>query len=179
MSTERIPDLDDGVVRLRPWTPSDAELRVEAGHDPEVLRFTSVPERPTTVEAEKWIAESRSSSTEGRTASFVLERARDGLAAGSMGLIAIDWTHRRAEVGYWLVHARGEGLARRALELLSRWSFDELGLARLELLTNLDNEPSQAVASRARFHFEGTLRSYGIGRDGRETVHLYSRLPED
>ena len=39
----------------------------------------------------------------------------DGFA-GAATLHALDWRHRRGEVGFWLVpHARGRGLARRAV----------------------------------------------------------------
>jgi RimJ/RimL family protein N-acetyltransferase len=83
-------------------------------------------------------------------------------------------------VGYWVLpEHRGRGLTGRALRLLSEWALGAVGLMRLELLTNLDNIGSQQVALRCGYHFEGTLRSYSIGRFGRETLHMYSRIAED
>ena len=43
---------------------------------------------------------------------------------------------RRGSIGYWLLpEARGKGLARRAVKLVSRWALRDLALARLALLT--------------------------------------------
>ncbi len=174
------PVLDDGAVRLRPWELHDVDVRIEAGHDSEILQYTSVPERPTLAEAKSWIRASHVALDEGQAAAFAVESVAAGSVAGSMGLIRVDWEQRRAEVGYWLLRAhRGAGLAGRSLELLSRWAFNALNMERLELVTNLDNLASQQVAKRGRYQFEGTLRSYSYGRYGRETLHLYSRLPAD
>ena len=44
---------------------------------------------------------------------------------GSISLMAPDWEHRRAEVGYWLAReARGHGHATRAVRLICQWGFD-------------------------------------------------------
>lgn len=62
-----------------------------------------------------------------------------------------------AEVGYWTAaHARGRGVAPRALEALTIWAFDAFaveGLERLELLHQVDNRASCRVAEKARYQF--------------------------
>ncbi len=174
------PRLADDVVRLRPWGVADVDLRLRAGSDLEILKFTSVPERPTSAEALQWIDSNTKDFARAATACFVVERIDTGAASGSMSLIRISWQELRAEVGYWLLpEHRGAGLTGRALELLSQWSFTDVGLQRLELLTNLDNLSSQRVARTCKYEYEGTLRSYCFGRVGRETLHMFSRLPAD
>jgi RimJ/RimL family protein N-acetyltransferase len=127
-----------------------------------------------------WLEENSRQFVSSETAFFVVERQRDGVALGSMGLIRINWPELRAEVGYWiLAQYRRQGYTRRALELLCGWSFLDLGIQRLELFTNLDNSASQHIARRCRFSWEGTLRSFAFGRNGRETLHIFSRLPQD
>src|SRR6266568_2231643 len=67
----------------------------------------------------------------------------------------------RAGVGYWLLpRARGKGLVTRALLLVSRWAFNELGVQRISLLTDPRNASSLRAAERAGFHREGVLRSW-------------------
>jgi RimJ/RimL family protein N-acetyltransferase len=83
-----------------------------------------------------------------------------------------------AAAGYWLSPAaRGRGLATRAVRLLARWAFGELGLARLELTCGPDNEASQQVAERCGFTREGLLRSHVPFKGGRRDSVLYSLLP--
>ena len=68
----------------------------------------------------------------------------------------------RGNVAYGiLAQHRGQGAATRAVKLVSRYAFDVLGWARLEICVIADNAASRAVALRAGFRLEGVLRSYG------------------
>jgi RimJ/RimL family protein N-acetyltransferase len=84
-------------------------------------------------------------------------------------------------VGYWLAAgARGRGLTSAALQALSRWAFEELGLGRVELVTDPDNIASQRVAEKAGFTREGVLRSILVNRDGsRRDGVMFSLLPDE
>jgi RimJ/RimL family protein N-acetyltransferase len=80
--------------------------------------------------------------------------------------------------GYWIAErARGRGFASAALALLSEWALGPpLGLARLALHIDIENEVSQRVAINAGFAFEGLLRSYMCVKGRRWDVARYSRL---
>jgi RimJ/RimL family protein N-acetyltransferase len=87
------------------------------------------------------------------------------------------WQHRRAEIGYFVgPEARGDGHATRAVRLLCDWGFEQLGLERIDLLAATGNGPSQRVAERAGFKREAVLRSYLVGKTGRDDVILFSLL---
>jgi RimJ/RimL family protein N-acetyltransferase len=75
--------------------------------------------------------------------------------------------------------ARGRGLTTRALHLISRWAFDELGCARLQLRADLLNLPSQRVAEKAGFTREGVLRSvhFNPRQNRRVDFVMFSLLP--
>jgi RimJ/RimL family protein N-acetyltransferase len=75
--------------------------------------------------------------------------------------------------------ARGRGLAPRTLRVFGEWAFAELGLQRLQLRIDPENEVSHAVALRAGYQREGTLRSAFVVRGRRADVVMYSRLPTD
>jgi RimJ/RimL family protein N-acetyltransferase len=65
-----------------------------------------------------------------------------------------------------------------ALRRLARFGFGELGLGRLELLTDPDNVASQRVAEKVGFRREGVLRSHLLHRDGRRRDSvMFSLLP--
>jgi RimJ/RimL family protein N-acetyltransferase len=85
--------------------------------------------------------------------------------AGSIGMQVAGGT---GHIGYWLARpARGRGIVTRAVVLLCRYAFDELGLARLELIADPDNAASQRVAEKAGFRREAVLRSHILHPDGR------------
>jgi RimJ/RimL family protein N-acetyltransferase len=86
---------------------------------------------------------------------------------------------RTGHVGYWCASgARGRGITTTALRLLSRYAFDELGLERLELVTDPDNHASQRVAEKAGYRREGILRSHIRHPDGRRRDSvMFSLLP--
>ena len=60
--------------------------------------------------------------------------------------------------------------------LLTRWLF-ELGAARVFLTIVADNDESVAVARRAGFVYEGTMRSHAVWQDQRYDVMWFAALP--
>jgi RimJ/RimL family protein N-acetyltransferase len=91
-----------------------------------------------------------------------------------------DWTKEDvAQFGYWIApNARGRGYATRATILLTRWLFD-LGAARVFLTIVAGNEDSVAVARRAGFAYEGTMRAHGVWQGQRCDVMLFAALPHE
>ena len=75
--------------------------------------------------------------------------------------------------------ARGRGVITRALGLVARWAFDDLGIERLQLTTHVDNPASQRVAEKCGFQREGLLRKYGLQRGERVDLVMFARLPGD
>jgi RimJ/RimL family protein N-acetyltransferase len=73
--------------------------------------------------------------------------------------------------------ARGRGIASRAVRLMARWAFDELGIARLEMTCAPDNPASQRVAERCGFTREGVMRSHMPFKGGRRDTVVFSLLP--
>ena len=96
---------------------------------------------------------------------------------GNMVLKEVTPGKSAVEVGYWTVaHARGRGVAPRALNAVSDWAFDTLaadGLERLELLHQVDNVASCRVAEKGRYEFDSVLPAAppSFPRDG----HLHIR----
>lgn len=170
-------ELEDGVVRLRPWTMEDVPAVYDACQDPEISRWIPFVPSPYTLEdAEAYVRGCVDSGDERLPFAVVA-------AAGGELLGAIDMRlneHRyRGHIGYWVVAAaRGRGVATRALRLVSRRGLDELGLVRLELITDPDNVASQRVAEKVGYRREGVLRAHLRHPDGRlrDSV-LFSLLP--
>jgi RimJ/RimL family protein N-acetyltransferase len=107
---------------------------------------------------------------------FAIIDARSGELVGCCGVD--DWSKADvAQFGYWIApSARGRGYATRAAILLTRWLF-ELGAARVFLTIVAGNEASVAVANRAGFVYEGTMRSHAVWLGRRCDVMWFAALP--
>lgn len=149
------------------------------GDDPDVIRFTylSPPFGPD--EAAAWIGKYIEGWTDGTRAGFSVHGPQ-GEFLGMASIIKLELDARQGEIGYMLAPtARGRGIATAAVKLLTEWAFDELGLVRLELRIDDSNEGSIAVATRAGYVHEGTMRSLYF-KDGRRVdTAVYSRLAGD
>jgi len=175
--------LTDDAVELRPWSSSDASFMAEASRDPAIERYNgrapaSVADAAAVIESiqQSW----RTFEVEGDPTgvAFVIVDAARGEPVGMCGVD--HWSSTDvAQFGYWLAAgARGRGLATRAVALMTGWLF-ELGAARVFLTIQSDNAASAAVARRAGFSFEGTLRSDGVWQGQRKDVDVFAVLPDE
>lgn len=147
-----------GVARLRQPVAADAVPYVLACNDAAARRWTELP----------------SPYDHGHAVDFIERLAPQGLLDGSMvaftiadpddGVLGVVSLHRLndnlgALVGYWVVpQARGRGVGTAALRALTGWSFDVVGLRRLEWRAAVGNTASLAVATNVGFQPEGTTR---------------------
>jgi len=173
--------LVDGPTALRPWRDSDVQAIAHACQDPEIARWTRVPDNYTENDARAYLLQRYDAILAGTTAPFaIVGTPPSGQLLGSITLMRLDWHHRRGEVGYWLARdARGQGHATRAVRLICHWGFRSLGLERLDLMAATGNVPSQRVAERAGFTREAVLRSYMRGKDGQQDMVAFGLLAND
>jgi RimJ/RimL family protein N-acetyltransferase len=121
----------------RPWTPVPFGSRSEY----------AVPE------------DDRKAEPDRSTAEFSIVELMSGDLAGSCVLWGIDTHNRYAHIGIELRPGyRGRGLGLDAVRVVCRYGFSILGLRRLQLETLADNHAMIAVAEKAGFTREGTLR---------------------
>jgi RimJ/RimL family protein N-acetyltransferase len=154
--------LTAGPLTLRPWAPEDAAVLAELYRDEAMRRWASAPvhDEPS---AARWVAEQRRGWETGERLAFAVEetRAPDARPAGNVVLKRPAVGSAPAEVGYWTAaHARGRGVAPRALTALADWAFATFaheGLTRLELLHQVDNTASCRVAEKSGFALSGLL----------------------
>jgi RimJ/RimL family protein N-acetyltransferase len=164
---------------LRPWEAGDAPAVTAACQDPEIARWLPfVPSPYTETDAREFLEQSRLSWDLGDAYSFALVGDEDELL-GSIGMRVLRFS--TGHIGYWVSRgARGRDIATNALKTLCRWAVDDLGLKRLELMTDPENIASQRVAEKAGFRREGILRSALEYRDGsRSDSVVFSLLPEE
>jgi RimJ/RimL family protein N-acetyltransferase len=149
-------------------------------NEPEIASWTRVPSPYTRADAEEYIAGREQRRESGEELSLAIVSASTGELFGSIGVRVASQEHLRGELGYLVfAPARGRGVATRAVRLVARFAFDQLGLRRVEILTATGNRASQQVAEKAGFTREGVLRSHTDGGDARLDMISWSLLPDE
>lgn len=163
-------------VCLRPFRIEDAADIAESCQDPDISRFTTMPDAMTEAEARDWI-EQRLELWAGGLHAFAVTLLPSDRCIGQMG-IHLEADYRRAGAFYWLDQAaQGQGIATEALNLITEWAFTEFDLARMHLVTHIDNPASQQVAERCGYQQEGVLRAWEPVKDDQPDMMMWSRLP--
>ncbi|MGW2637184.1 GNAT family N-acetyltransferase [Streptomyces sp. NPDC001348] len=163
---------------LRTVGPDDTEAVYEAVQDPGIQRWTTIPS-PYLPEHARGFTERTVPDgwSQGSMFTFGIFLT-GGELAGMLGL-----TMRApavAEVGYWAAREhRGHGYVTEATLTACRWIFTGLGVDRVEWRAEVGNHASRAVAERAGFTIEGTLRSALNNKGVRRDCWVGSLLPSD
>jgi RimJ/RimL family protein N-acetyltransferase len=147
--------LSDGVVRLRPMRPADADGYREHENDPVTLAYGFGGLPISTAEARRRADRAGLDWLVGQAAPMTIEDIATGRFAGEVHLRAAG-PPGVGGVGYGVHPAfRGRGYAARALRLLVPWAFGPGGFARLELGAKTENVASQRAAVAAGFEPDG------------------------
>lgn len=167
----RIPGT--GLV-LRAPADADVPAIVEQSRDPEMVRFTTIPDPYGREDAEWFLRSAAAGWLAGTGVCFVVEA--DGRFSGIFDLRLDAWPARIAEVGYSVAPwARGRGIGTTALRTLCCWGFQALALGRIEWRAVVGNTASRRVAEKAGFHLEGTEHHRMLHR-GHPTDTWYGAL---
>jgi RimJ/RimL family protein N-acetyltransferase len=147
--------------------------------DADIVRYTRVPSNPPNGFAARWVGRYVKGWQDGSCAGFAI-LSQEGTLLGFAAIVDLDLRARQGEIGYAVVgEARGRGVAGRALRLVTDWAIEGLGLERVELRIDVENEPSIRVAKRAGYRREGVLRSLHFKEDSRADIAVYSLLAGD
>ena len=158
-------------IALREWTEADLDEVVRLTNDPEIPRWTRVPEPNTAESVREWFAGIPSDELH----LCVADPETDEIL-GSVGLLRGDRENGRAEIGYWVAaEHRGRGVATAAVDAVAQRAFAD-GWHRLELHIDPENAASRRVAEKAGFALEGVLRGYELIKDRRADVAMYARI---
>jgi RimJ/RimL family protein N-acetyltransferase len=174
------PPLADDTIRLEPLTQAHAADFAELIKDSDVKRFTLVPSSADGAFVRGWIGRYETGWLDGARAGFCIRGTSDDVFYGFAAIVHLDLAAREGEIGYMVAPAaRGRGTSARAIELLTRWGFDALGLERLELRIDVANTASERIATRAGYRRDGVLRNVHFKEGLRSDTGVWSRLRTD
>ncbi len=163
---------------LRPLVESDIEMIFNGLSHPEVIRYYGVSTR-NMEEAKlqmKWYHEHESAGT-GKF--WVITDVNDKQFKGVIGIYDIDNTHRKAEIGFWLLpeHQR-KGIMHKSINLVCNFAFKQLKLHRIEAFVESEHKHCLRLMEKSSFRFEGCMKDCEIKHDRFISLKIYSLLAE-
>ncbi|WP_446042067.1 GNAT family N-acetyltransferase [Streptomyces sp. SID1121] len=166
-------------LTLRTFTPDDTDAVFEACQDPEIRRWTTIPSPYARQHAEQFVGRMVPDGwRDDSEYTFAVRRGSDGPLVAAVSL-----HHPRAgtwEIGYWTAKEhRGHGYMTEAVTALTGFAFTTLGAIRLEWRAEVGNTGSRAVAEKAGFVIEGTLRAGLLNKGTLRDCWIGAVLPSD
>lgn len=141
------PIIEAGPYTLRRPDPTDIPWIFTACQDPELGRWTQIPQ-PYRPEHAVAFVENRMDEVW----PFMITRTESGELLGAIALKSFDLHSRRGEIGYWLAaEARGQGTMTIALTALEGATVVHFGAREMVLRIAEGNAASVAVAERAGY----------------------------
>ena len=146
-------------VRLRPIERDDLPRYVEWFGDPEVRRYLAIYLPFSLAQEERWF-EGLLERLEQQEEVLLAIETVGGAHIGNVGLHAIDWHNRSAELGiaigekaYW-----DQGYGTDAVRTMLKLVFGEMNLHRVFLRVDTDNARGVRCYEKVGFRRDGTLR---------------------
>lgn len=163
LGTDRLPTLEAPRVVLRWLEERDVEALFGIFSDPEVMRYWSSPPMEELADARHLLADVHTKFRRKTYYQWGIARREDDRVIGTCTLFHLELDNRRAEIGYALGRESwGQGYVAEALGALLTYTFDALGLHRLEADVDPDNARSIKTLERLGFQKEGYLRERWI-----------------
>lgn len=168
--------LTDGVVLLDPFTDADVDS-LWAGEDNHYARQSCRPGPFTRRDIANRISHwHKQWQTGGPGRAFAVREAGSRRLVGGCVLETRPDDSGIAELSYWIFPPyRRRGYASRAVELVCRSAFDDLGVVRIELYIEPTNDASLRVAGNTGFLQEGPLRQHDRCHGDRSDMVLFCR----
>jgi ribosomal-protein-alanine N-acetyltransferase len=152
-----VPVLSDGEVTIRAHVPTDVDGLHEMATDPEMVRWTAVPDPSTRAMSEQLVFTAIPRGWEdGTHRGWAIEATDDDGRSRFAG--NVDVRQRPiADIGFALhPWARGRGIMARAVRLAVDWAMTEGGVEIVHWRSHVGNESSLRVAHATGFTLHGT-----------------------
>ncbi|MEU7701949.1 GNAT family N-acetyltransferase [Streptomyces sp. NPDC039028] len=166
-------------LRLRNFVPEDVDAVYAVCQDPDIRRWTVVPDPYTRQDAELFL---NRLVPDGWREDTEYAFAVEPLAGGPL-LAAVSLTSRGMgvwEVGFWLAGGhRGHGYMTETVRAVAHWAFTGLGCTRLVWRAEVGNTGSRAVAERVGFVVEGAQRAGLTNKGTLRDSWIAALLPSD
>ena len=154
-----LPTIHTSRLSLRSISAADVDDFYAVYSNPEVMRYWSTPPLPNIEAASKLISEIEEGNERHNMLKWGIALRSNDALIGSVTLFNLEFTHRRAEIGYAQGRAYwGQGYMQETLKAVINYAFDSLNIHRLEADVDPRNAASVRTLERLGFQREGYLR---------------------
>jgi RimJ/RimL family protein N-acetyltransferase len=162
------------VVRLEPMSAEHVECLTEVGLDPEIWRYTLSVLR-TQADMRDYVEAGLKLVRDGSGLPFVTIEQSSGRIVGSTRFGNYDPVNHRVEIGWTWIAPKWQRTAvnTEAKYLMLSHAFERLACVRVELKTDVLNEPSRRAMLRMGAKEEGVLRKHMLMSTGRYRDSIY------
>ncbi len=175
-----MPRLETPRLILRRLEMRDAPDLFDYSRDPQVAKHVLWDAQTSVSEARAYVRYMLRRYRAGEPASWGIEEKETGRVVGTIGYMWYQRDNNACEVGYSLARRRwNRGYMTEALTEVLRFSFEELGVHRVEAQHEVENAASGAVMRKCGMRKEGTLRGRLYNKGRYVDVDLYAMLRED
>jgi ribosomal-protein-serine acetyltransferase len=171
-------DQDISLQKIRLKSASDIYDCIDNSRDTLREWLPWVDQTKSVKDTEKFIRSVHRSS--GGAKQMVFEVSCRKKIVGLIGLKDMDMVNGKAEIGYWLGNeAVGKGVMTRSCMALLSFSFEELGMNRIQIKSAVDNIRSCNIPKQLGFSFEGVERQGELIRGMYHDLKVYSLLKKE
>lgn len=167
-------------VRLRPIERADLPRFVEWFGDPEVRHHLLVYLPFSLAQEERWF-ESMLGRVERQESVLLAIETSDGVHIGNIGLHAINWKDRNAELGIVIGKKAcwSQGYGTDAIRTMLGLAFREMNLHRVFLRVDVENARGIRCYEKVGFRKEGTSRDAVFKEGAYQDQHVMSILESE
>lgn len=168
--------MPERTIRIRKFEKRDIPKKVEWINNPENNRFLHYDIPISEGKTEQWFDKHYGEDTR-----FDAVIEVDNTPIGTIGLLNIDKKNSKAE--YYIAMGepdyKGKGFAKRASLLILKYGFEDLGLNRIYLFTEVDNVVAQKMFEHIGFVKEGIVHQDTFSHGKFVDRIIYGLLKED
>lgn len=159
MDWTQFPTIEADRIALRWVTDEDVDALYRIFSNVEVMRYWATPPLADRDAAVDLLNEIQDGFREQSTLKWGVSKRTDGALIGTTTLFNLDFSNRRAEMGYALGREHWkQGYMQEALNALLAYAFETLNLRRIEADVDPRNAASIQTLERLGFQREGFLR---------------------
>ena len=153
--------LSNGTVTLRALEPTDLEALYRWENDTALWAVSDTIAPYSRESLWNYLENYTGDLYAQRQLRLMVTLADDGTPAGTIDFLNFDPLNNRAELGLFIAsELRGKGLGRQALELLTAYARDHLGLRELHVFIAIDNEVCLKLFEDFGYRRVGVLQSW-------------------
>ena len=175
--------LSDGTIAIRPFDREDvpgffAAVQASAAHLGRWMPWCHAGYSMD--EAKAWLATCQIAWTQGSAYPFLIVHPKNNGVIGSVDINQINRDHNFGNIGYWVSSENcGKDIATSAVKLAAQFGFADVGLSRLEIVTDIKNGASRRVAEKVGAKFECIARNRLLGWGMSKDAAVYSLIQTD